>query len=64
MNYAKGHRFSLVILDNPEGEERSHYFYEKHGFQQVNRDQLKFQWVVPRSGFKILYEKNMSQTTH
>lgn len=57
MNYAKAHRFSLVVLDNPEGEQRSHYFYEKQGFQQVNRDQLKFQWSFPDRDSRFYMKK-------
>ncbi|CAJ1198771.1 hypothetical protein CPR19088_GLDEOEPO_02526 [Companilactobacillus paralimentarius] len=34
LSFAKDHNFQRLVLDTPEGETRSHYFYEKQGFKQ------------------------------
>lgn len=35
LTHAKLKSFQRIVLDTPEKENRSHYFYEKQGFQQV-----------------------------
>lgn len=34
ITFAKDNHFQRIVLDTPEGETRSHYFYEKNGFLQ------------------------------
>lgn len=54
--YYSSHNFSRIILDTPENESRSHFFYEKQGFQQISRDQLDIDYPFPDRNSRI-YEK-------
>lgn len=36
-----------IVLDTPAAEQRSHYFYEKNGFRQINRADLQVSYPFP-----------------
>lgn len=55
INFAKQHNFDRIVLDTPEGETRSHYFYEKQGFQQVAPDKFNADYPYPDRNSR-LYE--------
>lgn len=45
--FAKQQGYERIVLDTPEGETRSYYFYEKQGFVQITKDQLAADYVYP-----------------
>lgn len=45
--FARDTGLQTLYLDTPAGEVRSHYFYEKHGFIQINRADLTVHYVFP-----------------
>lgn len=47
LTFAKAHGFSRIVLDTPEGEHRSHRFYERQGFQQIAAEQLGVHYAYP-----------------
>ncbi|MBC2328508.1 GNAT family N-acetyltransferase [Listeria swaminathanii] len=49
--------FSRIILDTPENEKRSHYFYEKQGFQQIAREALDIDYPFPDRNSRIYEQK-------
>lgn len=55
INFAHEHNFQRIVLDTPEGETRSHYFYEKNGFKQVTPAQFKADYPYPDRNSR-LYE--------
>ena len=55
INFAREHNFNRIVLDTPEGEDRSHYFYEKQGFKRISSDELKVDYAYPDRNSR-LYE--------
>lgn len=47
LTFANEHNFQRIVLDTPEDETRSHYFYEKQGFKQVAPDQFNADYPYP-----------------
>jgi len=48
MAYAKAETvLKEIVLDTPAAETRSHYFYEKNGFQQISRQALPVAYAFP-----------------
>lgn len=47
LSYAKLQSFHRIVLDTPEKETRSHYFYEKQGFQQVTPENFDANYPYP-----------------
>lgn len=47
IKFARTHGFTRLVLDTPEGEHRSHAFYERQGFQRINADQLGVSYAYP-----------------
>lgn len=47
LDFATQHNFSRIVLDTPEDENRSHHFYEHHGFQQVTPENFKADYPYP-----------------
>lgn len=45
--YAQAHDFKRIVLDTPEGEHRSHQFYERQGFKQISFDELGVDYAFP-----------------
>ncbi len=56
--YAKANGYNRIVLDTPEGEGRSHHFYEKQGFVQITKDQLQANYVYPDRNSR-LYQLNL-----
>jgi len=48
--------FSRIILDTPEKEKRSHFFYQKQGFKQISKEQLDVSYIFPDRDSRF-YEK-------
>lgn len=46
-HFVKSAGFTRLVLDTPEGEHRSHQFYERQGFVQVPFDQLGVNYAFP-----------------
>lgn len=55
LSFAKDHNFQRLVLDTPEGETRSHYFYEKQGFKQVEPQNFNAIYPYPDRNSR-LYE--------
>ena len=55
LNFAQAINFKRLVLDTPEDETRSHYFYEKHGFKQVTPEQFNANYPYPDRNSR-LYE--------
>lgn len=47
LSFAKTHHFKRLVLDTPEGEHRSHTFYERQGFHQITAAQLGVSYPYP-----------------
>lgn len=47
LDFAQEHSFQRIVLDTPEGETRSHYFYEKKGFKQVSSEDFNANYPYP-----------------
>ncbi|MFC5452398.1 GNAT family N-acetyltransferase [Paenibacillus aestuarii] len=45
--YAKAQGTKTILLDTPSIAKRSHSFYEKNGFIQINKDELPIQYDYP-----------------
>lgn len=45
--FAQQHQYHTIVLDTPEGEPRSHTFYEHHGFHQIARSELTTPYAFP-----------------
>ncbi|WP_125588359.1 GNAT family N-acetyltransferase [Companilactobacillus jidongensis] len=59
IDYAKNEvNLETIFLDTPEGEQRSHYFYEKQGFKLINRDKLAANYEFPDRNSRI-YKLNL-----
>ncbi|MFC6176648.1 GNAT family N-acetyltransferase [Companilactobacillus huachuanensis] len=55
LTFAQEKNFKRLVLDTPEGETRSHYFYEHHGFKQVSPDNFNADYPYPNRNSR-LYE--------
>lgn len=55
IEFAKQHNFDRIVLDTPEGENRSHHFYEKNGFKQIAPENFKANYPYPDRNSR-LYE--------
>jgi len=55
LHFAQANNFKRLVLDTPEDETRSHYFYEKHGFKQVTPRQFNANYPYPDRNSR-LYE--------
>ncbi|WP_125761613.1 GNAT family N-acetyltransferase [Companilactobacillus hulinensis] len=54
IDYVKNNTdIQTIFLDTPEGEERSHYFYEKQGFKLISRDELTVNYDFPDRNSRI-----------
>ncbi|HCD06845.1 GNAT family N-acetyltransferase [Companilactobacillus crustorum] len=53
--FARKNKFERIVLDTPELETRSHYFYEKHGFKQVTPANFNVSYAYPDRNSR-LYE--------
>lgn len=53
-----GNGFKTIILDTPENEKRSHFFYEKNGFKQISREELTVEYPYPDRNSRI-YQKRL-----
>ncbi|ETY73278.1 GNAT family N-acetyltransferase [Lactiplantibacillus fabifermentans] len=49
-----------LVLDTPAAEKRSHAFYEKHGFQQIERKNLAVQYPFPDRD-SLIYELKIAR---
>ncbi|MTV81574.1 GNAT family N-acetyltransferase [Secundilactobacillus folii] len=58
MGFAASHGFKRLVLDTPEGEHRSHTFYERQGFKQITAEQLGVSYAYPNRNSR-LYELNL-----
>lgn len=47
IDFAKENNFNKIVLDTPENETRSHYFYEKQGFKQVSPTEFNYDYPYP-----------------
>ena len=47
LTFAKQKSFQRIVLDTPENETRSHYFYEKNGFKQVSSKDFNASYPYP-----------------
>lgn len=47
LTFAKQKSFQRIVLDTPEKETRSHYFYEKNGFKQVSSENFNVSYPYP-----------------
>ncbi|MCY9662324.1 GNAT family N-acetyltransferase [Paenibacillus chondroitinus] len=47
VDYAKKQGTKIIVLDTPFIAKRSHRFYEKNGFIQINKDELPVQYDYP-----------------
>ncbi|MGG5373261.1 GNAT family N-acetyltransferase [Enterococcus sp. AZ196] len=56
LQYALNADFNRVVLDTPENEKRSHFFYEKNGFRQIDKEKLDISYPFPDRDSRI-YEK-------
>lgn len=56
LDYAIDKDYKRIVLDTPENEKRSHFFYEKNGFKQIDKDSLKVSYPFPDRDSR-LYEK-------
>ncbi|MCP9313885.1 GNAT family N-acetyltransferase [Liquorilactobacillus satsumensis] len=59
IEFAQVQAYKKLVLDTPEGEERSHYFYEKKGFHQIAREQLTINYPYPDRNSRI-YVKDLA----
>lgn len=55
ITFAQEHNFERIVLDTPEGETRSHYFYEKNGFKQIAPENFNAKYPYPDRNSR-LYE--------
>ncbi|VDG19567.1 GNAT family N-acetyltransferase [Lactiplantibacillus mudanjiangensis] len=53
-------KITTIILDTPRAETRSHYFYEKQGFQQISRADLKVAYPFPDRD-SLIYQKTVTR---
>ena len=49
-----------LVLDTPAAEKRSHTFYEKHGFQQIEREKLAVEYPFPDRD-SLIYELKIAR---
>lgn len=47
LNFAKTHHVQKIILDTPKNTDRAHKFYEKAGFQKINKEELPIRYDYP-----------------
>lgn len=47
LEYAKAHGISQLILDTPKNTFRAHKFYEKAGFEQIEKKELPMEYDYP-----------------
>ena len=47
LTFASQSHITRIVLDTPEDEIRSHYFYEHHGFHQIDGSELQHSYVYP-----------------
>lgn len=48
-SFAQKHGFEMLILDTPKNTERAHKFYEKAGFEKIEKEQLTIVYDYPYS---------------
>lgn len=53
MLFARASKFTRIVLDTPEKEKRSHFFYENQGFKQITRDKLDVDYIFPDRDSRI-----------
>lgn len=53
IQFAKNQNFREIVLDTPENEHRSHFFYEKHGFKLISREKLPVSYQFPDRDSRI-----------
>ncbi|WP_143462650.1 GNAT family N-acetyltransferase [Levilactobacillus enshiensis] len=53
-------QLTQLVLDTPEAETRSHYFYEKNGFQRIDRQQLPVSYAFPDRE-SLIYSKTITR---
>lgn len=53
IDFAKEKGFETIVLDTPEGEHRSHGFYEKKGFIQIKKEELTVDYPFPDRNSRI-----------
>lgn len=51
--HAKDNHFSKIVLDTPEKEGRSHFFYEKQGFKRIQNSELTVSYPFPDRDSRI-----------
>lgn len=59
ITFTENKDFKQLVLDTPEAEERSHYFYEKQGFTQITKEHLTVQYPYPDRNSRV-YVKDIS----
>lgn len=58
LEFTKEQGFTTVILDTPSKATRSHGFYKKVGFQQIDKDSLPVQYDYPDRD-SLLFQLNV-----
>ncbi|MFC4652588.1 GNAT family N-acetyltransferase [Lactococcus nasutitermitis] len=53
IDFAQEKEFETIVLDTPEGEHRSHGFYEKKGFVQIKKEELTVDYPFPDRNSRI-----------
>lgn len=59
LEFAKKEGFSKVILDTPSKATRSHGFYKKVGFKQIDKEDLPVQYDYPDRN-SLIFELDLS----
>lgn len=60
LNDAEKQGFSKILLDTPSVATRSHSFYEKVGFKNIDKKDLPIQYDYPDRN-SLIYELNLSR---
>lgn len=47
LDFAKTHGVKQLVLDTPKNTDRAHRFYEKAGFQKIDKEDLPIQYDYP-----------------
>ncbi len=53
--FAKNYGVNRLILDTPQNTDRAHKFYEKAGFQKIEKEQLPVTYEYPYSESHFFY---------
>lgn len=55
LEFAQKHNFKRIVLDTPKNTDRAHKFYEKSGFEKIEKENLPVDYDYPYADCDFFY---------